>query len=309
MAVTTLSLTKLDYFSVYNQLVFGFIAFLGNTVLLIAMKRQGLFENPGYLTLAHFSVCDFLNAFVAVFYTPFAIITKSTHIMYLGMGFVLVVAEFSRKVFIVFMSISRFWVIVFPISGKLNFDLRLTKKYLIVVWAMCVAVSMPFLITVSACFFPQRNKWGYCPWGPGWLSTLGLAINFVASGLMICLYPLCFYKIVKQSRQFERQQASPGPPEEDEGRIPTKEKNILYIFCITAVVFTLSWLPSYYFYVVGYKLPFASEMYEFMRGVQTAYNPFMYYLCNPSIKAAVKGVFKKEPQYHFSPNLQDQEGL
>ncbi len=292
-AVTIPSLTYLDFFSAYNQLVFGFIGILGNILLLVAMKRQAMLATPGYLTLAHFSICDFLNAFLAVFYTPFAILTKSYH---LPMGIILLAAEWSRKVFISYMSISRFWVIVFPISGKVYFDLKHTKKYLIAVWALCIAVCMPFAINLSVCFMVQINQWAYCPWTPGWLRAFGLATNFTPSVLMICLYPVCFYMVIKQKRKVGHQEGS-----QNEEKITVKEKHLLYLFSISAVVFTVFWLPYYIYLMVGYKLPFVPEVFELMRGIQTAYNPFVYFWLNPTVRTAVTGVFKKEkPLIQFS---------
>ena len=221
-----------------------------------------------------------------MFYTPLAILTKTYH---LPLGLILLAAEWSRKVFICYMCVSRFWVIVFPVSGKIYYNLYYTKRYLFLVWLVSIAVCMPFAITWSVCFSTVINQWGYCPWTPGWLRIFGLVTNFTPSILMTILYPICIVSIIRTGRKVN----NPGQNNQEEGLIRSRERNLLYLFIINAVVFTIFWLPYYIYVIVGYKLPYVPEGFEFMRGVQTAYNPFIYYWLNPTIKSAINGLFKK----------------
>ncbi len=113
---------------------------MGNIILLVVMKRESLFQFGGYLTLAHFSICDFLNALIGCFYYPIAVLTKTHHPW---VAPVIMFAESSRKVFIGYMTISRFWAIMFPFSGQIYFDLAHTKKWMIVVWVMSFVLNFP----------------------------------------------------------------------------------------------------------------------------------------------------------------------
>lgn len=289
------SLSETQIIAICFYSVLGCLSLFGNTILILAMNRCSLIRCGGYLTVVHYAVTDILSGLLTGLYMPISVYFQDTFVPQFVSGFLLVFAEFSRKVLLLFMAVTRFYSIVFPMSARLRMTIPWYKKALASCWLVTIIVCTPFWVGRCFYFDPCQYRFRFNPKTKPWHSIYSFMINFVVTCVILTTYPICFCILKRKNYlwkigSYSGVQCLPGTGASNSARTnnsKSKEKSIFYLFFMNSFIFIIYWLPIYLFEFWQISVPHYGLVKEIIRGVQISYNPFAYYWVNKSIRRSV----------------------
>lgn len=285
--VEKLSLSTIHIVAIICYFIYGFIAALGNIVMILSMVKSRLTQYGGFLTLAHYAATDIISGSLNIIYLPVAIVYQKNLIPSFLPGFVLIFGEFSRKMFIVFMATTKFTAIMFPLSARRIMSRSWYRKAIFVTWVCCIISSLPFWICKSIYFDPVNYKWATIAATRNVTSIYGSIINLTVTVIILTTYPVCFYKLFKSNAFWNSNQIDGASHVQNRQSINYRERSLLYIFALNSVIFLLYWIPIYLFELWKLQMPYYGFFKETIRGIQIAYNPIVYYILNRHIRSAI----------------------
>lgn len=282
----TSHLTTVHYVAIPLYFTFGIVSLIGNIILILAMYRENLLNYGGYLTLAHSAGPDLIFGSLNVFYVPWAILLQSDLITpnYIP-GLFINLALYAKKVFLVFMACTKFCAVVFPYRARGIMTITWYKRSLCIVWLISAFIALPLWIIHSGYVDYVNYKWTWSQEHRLFAATYWAVTNFVAIIIFIISYPVCFYKLRKHNLIWSHIRST-----DDISRTPIlgfREKSILYIFVVDAVVFTIWCVPPYLFELGNIKIPYFGLIKEISRGLLMCYSPIVYWLLNKNIRHAI----------------------
>lgn len=274
--------------------IYGLTAVVGNIILIVGMSKAKLLQYGGFLTLAHYAITDIISGSINILYLPWTIILQNTLMPAWIPGLVLTFGEFSRKVFIVFMAGTKFWAIVSPLSARSVMSVSWYKKAMCITWIASCLASMPFWITRCMYFDPVNYKWASRTETRQITSVYGATVNVLVTLIILTTYPVCFYKLMRHNHYWKSSADSDNSTcssTANRNQITSRERKLLYLFALNAVIFMLYWIPIYLFELFKIPIPFYGLLKESIRGIQTAYNPIAYWILNKNIRIAMNSLF------------------
>lgn len=294
IGTSPVSLNVIHYVAIVLYFTFGVITVLENLVLLLAMHRAKLLEMGGIL-IAHYAVADILTGLLNVFYLPWSILYQDQFMPAYIPGFLLGYVEYSRKMFIAFMAATRFYVIVYPFSARRVMSRLWYTKSAFITWFVSAIVCIPYWTCACLYFDPARCKWSWRTDTRYWTSKYGAIINSLVTIVILCTYPVCFYKLIR-NKNIRNQKLSPNRKNDAPHRpfVFHREQTLLYLFAFNSLVYMLFWIPIYLFELWRVSITYNYGLYqETMRSILISYYPIAYCIFNRNIRLAVNNLFKR----------------
>lgn len=282
----TWKLRPVHYVAICLYTIYGFVAIVGNVVLIIAMARARLLQTGGYLTLAHFAVTDVITGLSIILFLPWSILLQRNIFPDFLPGLLLSYGAFSRKVFMAFMAGVMFCSILFPFSARRFMSLGWYHKALILTWVISCFVSLPYWIGRGHYVDPANYRWGMNV--RNFTPIYGLSVNFTVTAIILFVYPLCFFKIIQSNGHRQELQCGRGSSGSVTCSVITnRERLLLLLFTLNSVIFILYWIPIYLCEFFDLTVPYYSLWKETMRGILISYTPFAYCIIHKGIREAI----------------------
>lgn len=271
--------------------LFGFVSVFGNSLMIISMYKSKMLLYGGYYTLIHYAITDIISGLLDLIYLPLAILMKSSFRLSFVMGFVLVFGEFSRKLFIVFMAMTKFYSIMFPLLARRSMYLAWYKNAIKIIWCLSVLSCLPFWIGRSIYFDACTFYWSFNERTLIMTSIYGLTFNISVTIIITVVYPACFVKVLRTSRTWNSPNSTCRRQSINLQNFH-QERKIFCLFFLNSCTFVIYWLPIYLFELFHVHLAHYAILQEITRGIQISYNPLVYICINSNIRKAVKNIFQ-----------------
>lgn len=267
--------------------LFGFSSIFGNILIIVSLCRGKLLNYGGYYTLIHYAITDMITGLLDLIYMPLATLLSSGFKLSFILGFVLAFGEYSRKMFIAFMALTKFFSILFPLKARTIMHLQWYKKTTVITWILSIIISVPLWFQKSFYFDSCTYHWAFNEETLLFTSCYGIFINVTVTVIIVITYPLCFFKICKSTSTWNN--ISSGCRRQSLNLQTSRtESKILCLFVLNSFIFVLYWLPVYLFELWNVHIPNYALFQECMRGILISYNPVVYVLLNSNIRRAVK---------------------
>lgn len=282
------SLSSIQIIASVIFLFFGIISIAGNIIFCVAMYQAKLLRSGGYLILVHYAITDIMTGCLEVFYMPLSVLLQQTLGPAFIYGFVLTFDEMASKLFIIFMAFTRFYSIMFPLRARSLMHISWYKTCMWIIWTSSIVLSIPLWVGKSQCFEPCSYHWKFNVNSQKWVLIYGAIFNLGASIVIIVVYPICFYKMIKTSILWNGTGPSASRRQSVSLQNSHREMKVLILFFVNGIIFILYWLPVYLVNLWHIQIPNIALFEEIMRCIEVSYNPFLYVSINPHIRCAVK---------------------
>lgn len=294
------NLSDLQIVAICCYLFLGCLSLFGNIVFITAMAKCNLVKSGGYLTVVHYAITDIISGLLDATYMPVSIMFQDTFVPAYVPALFMVFAEMSRKSFLLFMALTRFYSIMFPIGARLTMTLSWYKKMLALTWLISIFICTPLWIGKCFYFDPCSYRFRFNTRTKSWHSIYTFAYNLLVTLLIITTYPTCFCMLRRKNYlwkigSYSGMQSIPGSSTRS-FHSKAKEKCIFYLFFMNSVIFILYWLPIYLFEMWQISFPNYGLIKEIIRGIQISYNPYAYYWVNKSIRRATNKLLRCEEE-------------
>lgn len=161
------------------------------------MSKSKLLHIRGYLTLAHFAVCDIITGLITFVELPWSILLqKPIFPKVFPAGLILTYGVFSRKTFMVFMAGVTFWSVVFPLSARQYMPLHWYRKALTLIWLTSCLISIPYWIGNGHYSDFKNYRWSLNT--ANFAPKYGLATNIIVTVVILLVYQFCVWKLLKR---------------------------------------------------------------------------------------------------------------
>lgn len=265
------------------------ISLIGNFVIILSINRVKLLRFGGYYTLAHYAFLDVIFSTISLIFILWTILFHRSEILELIFNFGFIGLGMSRKMFILFMALTKFYCVAFPMNARRIMCLSWYKKVIGLVWIFGITLSIPMVILQKFVFDRCTYSWILKDGSSSFTWIYGLIINSVVTLVIIIVYPYCFWKIRKTSVHWERRLSS---GRYCQSNTVNSERKILFLFFIDACVFVFCWSPFYLFQFLDFSNSIKRILHKFFRCAQLAYSPFLYVCFNSHIRRGVMVLFR-----------------
>nr|QVK45863.1 G protein-coupled receptor [Proales similis] len=271
------------------------IGLVGNTITIGAVLRfRSLRLNPTYIVLGSQSLADLLVSVVV----GLATLTGSLlggefyfrhDFLCQAIAAICLVSCAATLLSMGFLALNRYLAIIYPKSYKRWFTLRKAAVYCLITWLASFLIEVVNFTEIGGRLFDQKTK--SCLFDR---LKKGFTIPFV----VICIYLPCIVISICYLQIFLFIKQVKGRVQNQVNSAKSSRLTILVAKSLFAAffLFAICWLPLSVIYLVGFEdyLPAWLHAYSnLLAHVNSALNPILYALYNPTLRDAYKIIFRK----------------